>query len=141
MSQTPKQRRNGYETRRQALSAIEAELQARGYAMISGAKANVMDVVSPMGRRFKIRVASLYRRNAWKLRLTEQPFAGDTFYILALVPDGGPSQFFVMTEERLQQLIREDLKELGRPGNYPAPGLTWDHGEQEHLNAWNVLPA
>jgi hypothetical protein len=59
--------------------------------------------------------------------------------VLAFVPEDGTNRFFVISQQKLNALIAEELKRLGRPNDYPITGVLWSTAER-HENKWDILP-
>jgi len=102
-------------------------------------------VRSPKEAAFFVDVKGLHKKNFWPVR--ERPVRKDLFYVLAFVPTGKPSRFFVLTQERVNTGIRENFehaqsrakaKGLNLDKN-PFPGIEWKYAETFD-NAWNFLP-
>ena len=104
-------------------------------------------VVSPSGKQFLVDVKGQYRRNFWPVKRT--PKRDDLFYVLAYVPDNAPNQFFVMTQEQVEQAIEDNTsrwlarraaKGITEPGNIDSLTGVEDATARQHENAWDVLP-
>jgi hypothetical protein len=133
----------GHQTQWAAQFAVASELCKLGYevAFTMGHTTPIADlmVVSPVHRKqFLIDVKGLYRVNPWLIK--RKPARVDLFYVLAFVPKGEQNQFFVLTQTTAYSHIKSELKRLKRPETYPVTAITWKLAEQ-HLNAWDVLPA
>jgi hypothetical protein len=138
-----KKRRNVHQTQWAAQFGVASELCKRGYevSFTMGNTSPLADlmVVSPVGRTmFLIDVKGLYRMNPWLVN-PKQP-QKDLYYILAYVPIGEPSQFFVMTQSQVNKAIDDELLRLKRGLEYPAKGFLWKLA-LPYKDAWDVLPA
>jgi hypothetical protein len=95
-------------------------------------------VVSPENKEmFLVDVKGLYRTNPWLIK--RKPLTPNLFYVLAYVPSNEPNQFFVMTQQQVSQLIRDELARLKRPDEYPVTGIAWKLA-LKFKDAWDVLP-
>jgi hypothetical protein len=132
----------GHQTQWAAQFAVASELCKLGYevAFTSGHTTPTADLmaVSPKGRTmFLVDVKGLYKRNPWIIKC-KRP-TPNLFYILAYVPSGEPTQFFVMKQQQVTRKIRANLRRLDRPYDYPMPGIPWEKA-LPCKDAWHVLP-
>ena len=139
---SPKQKRAVHRTQWAAQFAVASELCKRGYevSFTMGNATPLADlmVVSPARKlMFLIDVKGLYRPNPWVIRRKQA--RDGLYYVLTFVPDGAPNRFFVMTQERVNDYIRQELARLGRPDSYPMTGILWRQAEG-HENEWGILP-
>jgi hypothetical protein len=137
-----KEKRSGHRTQWAAQFAVASELCKRGYevSFTMGNRTPLADlmVVSPVRKEmFLVDVKGLYRNNPWIVK--RKPVRDNLFYILAFVPTDEDNQFFVLTQETADLLIRKELRRLKRPDDYPVTGFDWKLGIP-HKNAWQVLP-
>jgi len=136
-----KERRSGHQTHRAAKSAVESELRKRGYevefTMGNAPLAHLM-VVSPMSKKnFLIDVMGLYRPNPWPIKT--KATRDNLYYVLAFVPNDTDNRFFILSQEQVNTFVRDELARLGRPDDYPMPGIDWKQAEA-HENRWDMLP-
>ncbi|HME25871.1 MAG TPA: hypothetical protein VKI44_31820 [Acetobacteraceae bacterium] len=122
--------------------AVAAELCKRGYEVSftmgnATPLADLMLVSPKLKRMFLIDVKGLYRRNPWPIK--RKAVRPDLYYVLSFVPDTSANRFFVMTQEKINAYVEQELKRLGRPDNYPMTGITWALAER-HENKWDILP-
>jgi len=82
-------------------------------------------VISPNGVPFLVDVKGQYRPNFWPIH--PKKTTDKLFYVLALVPDNAPNQFFILTQDQASEGIEADLEHARavRAGK----GLTGDPGE------------
>lgn len=59
----------------------------------------------------------------------------DLYCMLSFVPTDGANRFFVMTQKKLNVLIHQELKHLGRPDDAPMTGTCWISVEK-HESRW-----
>ena len=135
-------RARGHQTQWAAQFAVASELCKRGYevAFTSGHTTPVADlmVVSPEKKEmFLVDVKGLYRKNPWIIKRKAQ--RANLFYILAFVPSNEPNQFFVLTQQQVARLIRDELKRLKRPDDYRVTGFVWKLAVK-YKDAWDSLP-
>lgn len=94
--------------------------------------------VSPEKKEmFLVDVKGLYRMNPWLIK--RKPARKNLFYILAYVPTDEPNQFFVMTQQQVMRLIKDELARLKRADDYPVTGFVWKLA-LKHKDAWGILP-
>jgi hypothetical protein len=82
-------------------------------------------------------VTGLYKPNSWKIK--PKATKDGLYYVLALVPDEANNRFFILSQEQVNSYIRDELARLGRPDDYPSPGIDWKQAET-HENRWDMLP-
>ena len=102
-------------------------------------------VISPSGIQFLVDVKGQYRPNFWPV--SQKKKRDRLFYVLAFVPDDGKNQFFILTQDQVNEGIQDDLRHAkarrkakglrGDPGDFP--GLQRSFVEP-HRDAWNALP-
>jgi hypothetical protein len=96
-------------------------------------------VVSPKDKTmFLVDVKGLSRPNAWIIRRKQK--RDNLFYILAYVPDDRPNQFFILTQQQINDYIDSYLERHHRPQDYNFTGFNWSQ-VKEHENLWAILPA
>jgi hypothetical protein len=102
-------------------------------------------MVRSRGRvRFGIDVKGLYRRNYWLVSVkTASP---DLFYVLAFVPENAHNQFFVLSQEQVNQEVTVDtetarLRALAK-GRIMREGFTGISfpTSVKYEDAWETLP-
>jgi hypothetical protein len=135
-------RARSHQTQWAAQFAVASELCKRGYevALTMGHTTPIADlmVVSPVGKKmFLVDVKGLYRMNPWIIKRKE--VREQLFYVLAYVPPEFPNQFFVLTQQQIEEFIRGELKRLGRPDDYSVTGFVWKLA-LPFKDAWHVLP-
>ncbi|MCR0980577.1 hypothetical protein [Roseomonas populi] len=138
-----KPRRDGLLTNRRARQAVVSKLRERGYEVPSFAtdtgRIGAFPVVSPARRlTFLLEVRGLYRLNPWIIKTRAE--RDDLFYVLALVPDDGPTRLFVLTQAQVYAFRREELERHKRPADYHAPGVLLRQ-VKAYEDAWDVLPS
>ena len=132
----------GHQTQWAAQFAVASELCKRGFevAFTLGHSTPLADlmVISPETKQmFLVDVKGLYRKNPWLIKLKAP--RKNLFYILVYVPADQPNEFFVLTQEQVGQLVRDELKRLKRPTNYPVTGIVWKL-VLPYKDAWRILP-
>jgi hypothetical protein len=137
-----KEKRPTHRTQWAAQFAVASELCKRGYevAFTMGNATPLADlmVVSPTSKKnFLIDVKGLYKRNSWKIKT--KATRDNLYYVLAFVPDDTDNRFFILSQEQVNTYVRAELARLGRPDDYPSPGIDWKQAEA-HENRWDVLP-
>jgi hypothetical protein len=140
--QQPKGRRSAHQTHQAAQSAVASELHKRGYEVTFTTRDTIpvahMKVISPTSKQhFLIAVTGLYKPNSWKIK--PKATKDGLYYVLALVPDEANNRFFILSQEQVNSYIRDELARLGRPDDYPSPGIDWKQAES-HENRWDMLP-
>jgi hypothetical protein len=141
--QQPKGRRSAHQTHQAAQSAVASELHKRGYDVTFTTRDTIpvahMKVISPTSKQhFLIAVTGLYKPNSWKIKPKATKEDG-LYYVLALVPDEANNRFFILSQEQVNNYIRDELARLGRPDNYPSPGIDWKQAKA-HEDKWDMLP-
>jgi hypothetical protein len=142
-------RRSSHQTQWAAQFAVASELCRRGYevAFTTGNHPCVdLMVYSPNHVPFAVDVKGLYKKNFWPVR--QQAVRNDLFYVLAFVPSGMPSRFFILTQAQVERGIQEDFerarsaaKKRGKTvAKNKFPGVSWKYAEAWE-NAWDSLPA
>jgi hypothetical protein len=127
--------------------AVASELCKRGYevTLTMGNTTPLADlmVVSPKEKiMFLIDVKGLYKKNYWQIK--GQSPRENLFYVLAYVPEGKPNQFFVMTQQQVNDSIASELSRA-RPERRALGavklrlGARWKHA-LEFENHWDILP-
>ena len=127
--------------------AVASELCKRGYeaSFTLGHNTPLADlmVISPQSHKmFLIDVKGLVAENYWQISLKEK--RDDLFYVLTLVPEGAPNEFFIMTQDAVNAGIsaefarlKPEKQALGMKAN--RIGLRW--GDTiSHRDQWGVLP-
>jgi hypothetical protein len=122
--------------------AVASELCKRGYevAFTMGNATPLADlmVVSPMSKKnFLIDVKGLYQPNSWPIKT--KATRDNLYYVLAFVPNDTHNRFFILSQEQMNTYVRTELARLGRPDDYPMPGILWKQAEA-HENRWDMLP-
>jgi hypothetical protein len=143
-----KQRHSAHQTQWAAQFAVASELCKRGYevALTMGNHPAVdLMVVSPNGIPFLVDVKGQYKPNFWPVRPKGK--RDKLFYVLAFVPNGGGNQFFILTQDRVNEGIRDDLERAkalrkakgrrGDPGDFPGVQRSF---VQPFEDAWSALP-
>lgn len=85
-------------------------------------------VISPKGKHFIIDVKGLYSGNVWLIE-PEPTIIPNLYYVLAFVPPHAPNEFFVLSQETANGLIRGTSFTDIRRGAL-----------KDHIAKWNVLP-
>lgn len=138
-------RRSAHRTQWAAQFAVASELCKRGYQValtLGNHPAIDLMVVSPKGTPFLIDVKGLYKPTFWGVR--EQPSRKNLFYVFAHVPDDGANRFYILTQDQVNEGIKE-YRAAGLARGRTAekvklfPGVPWKF-VQPHENAWRVLP-
>jgi hypothetical protein len=128
----PKERRPAHFSQWAAQFAVASELCKHLFqvAMTLGnhPTADLM-VISPKGRPFIIDVKGLYKGGTWLVQ-REMVINPNLYYVLAFVPPHASNEFFVMSQETTNRLIRGDTS----ASDIRRADL------MEHLNKWTVLP-
>jgi hypothetical protein len=104
-------------------------------------------VISPNRVPFLIDVKGLYKKNYWLVR--QQPARVELFYVFVFVPDNSSNQFFVLTQEQVNEGIRTDLEHA--KARKKAKGTVFDEKKAymssvewnfalRHKDAWSALP-
>jgi len=104
-----KERRSPHRTQFAAQFAVASELCRLGYevALAQGNQPTFdLMVISPAKKHFGIDVKGLYKKTYWPVRPQEP--RSDLFYIFAFVPDEGTTQFFVLSQEKVNEGIRQN---------------------------------
>src|ERR1700687_3100631 len=104
-------RARGHQTQWAAQFAVASELCKRGYEVaLTMGNHPVVDlmVYSPKGRAFFVDVKGQYKPNFWPVR--PKATRGKLFYVLALVPENARNQFFILTQDQVNEGIRVDLE-------------------------------
>ena len=146
--QAKKQRRSAHQTQWAAQFAVASELCKRGYevALTMGNHPLIdLMVISPKGTPFLVDVKGQYKPNFWPV--TNKKKTDKLFYVLAFVPDDAQNQFFVLTQDQVNEGIRIDLEHArmlrkakglgGEPGDFP--GIQRSYAKQFE-DAWKALP-
>lgn len=126
----------GHRTRLAALRAAESELCNRGYKIFNKTPHADFMAVSPERNEFFVDVKGLYRKNPWIIRRKEQ--RDDLYIIFAFVPDNEPNQFFVMSQQQANKLVKDELIRLRRSTDYPVLAVVWKL-IAFHKNCWDTL--
>jgi hypothetical protein len=148
MVQGDKQRHSAHQTQWAAQFAVASELCKRGYqvALTLGNHPLIdLMVISPNGVLFLVDVKGQYKPNFWPIR--PKKTTDKLFYVLALVPDNAPNQFFILTQDQANEGIQSDLEYArtvragkgltGEPGEFP--GIQRRFAES-FKDAWTSLP-
>jgi hypothetical protein len=143
-----KKQRSKHQTQWAAQFAVASELCKRGYevALTMGNHPLIdLMVKSPNGRPFFVDVKGQYKPNFWPVRRKET--RAKLFYVLALVPDDAPNQFFILTQDQVNEGIRIDWEHAralrkakglrGEPGDFPGIQRKF---AQRFEDAWTALP-
>jgi hypothetical protein len=122
--------------------AAASELCKRGFevSLTMGNRTPLADlmVVSPRkNEMFLVDVKGLYRKNPWVVKQKE--IRKNLFYIFVFVPNDTSNRFFILPQQRVNRLIRSELRRLNRPTSYPMTGITWNLA-LPFENAWDTLP-
>jgi hypothetical protein len=93
-----------HQTQWAAQFSVASALCKRGYevSFTLGNNTPLADLmaVSPKERRmFLLDVKGLAQKNYWQIN--RQPPCADLFYVLAVVPQGAPNEFFVLTQDEV----------------------------------------
>jgi hypothetical protein len=95
-------------------------------------------VVSPEQKEmFLVDVKGQYSKGFWIIKPKQA--RERLFYILALVPAGEANQFFLMSQDEVNALLRSEQQRLKHPDDYTVQGLNWTLAFR-HRDAWHVLP-
>lgn len=129
-----------HQTQWAAQFAVASELCKQGYevafTMGNHPEADLM-VLSQSKKSFVVDVKGLYKKNPFVIK--PKGARRDLYYVLAFVPDVGPNEFFVLSQEEVRKASMAELKRLGRAEDYTMPGLSWPC-VQSFKNKWNSLP-
>jgi hypothetical protein len=102
-------------------------------------------VISPNGRQFSVDVKGQYKPNFWPL--SPKKTRDKLFYVLAFVPEDGQNQFFILTQDQVNEGIRIDWENA--KARRKAKGLPGEPGDftgierkfaQLFKDRWQVLP-
>jgi hypothetical protein len=99
--------------------------------------------VSPKERRmFLLDVKGLAQKNYWQIK--RHPPRADLFYVLAVVPQGAPNEFFVLTQDEVNagisaefERLKPERRTLGQIAN--RLGLRWKDAVL-FRDRWEILP-
>ena len=103
-------------------------------------------VISPSGAKFAIDVKGLYKKSFWLI--SPKTVLPDLFYILAYVPDDGPNEFFILSQDEantgvanyVQRLrVERQRKGLSIDKTDRFQGLLWSVAER-YKDQWDKLP-
>jgi hypothetical protein len=125
-------RRPGHFSQWAAQFAVASELCKHDYqvALTLGnhPMADLM-VISPKGAHFIVDVKGLQSGGTWLVQ-RKKLIVPNLYYVLAFVPPNASNQFFVMSQETTNLLIRGDTSASDiRRGDL-----------KDHLDKWDVLP-
>ena len=91
-------------------------------------------------------VKGQYKPNFWAVRLKKKT-REKLFYVLAVVPEGAPNQFFILTQDQANEGIRIDWEHArarrkakglrGEPGGFTGIERKF---AQRFEGAWKALP-
>lgn len=130
-----------HQTQWAAQFAVASELCKRGYevafTMGNHPESDLM-VLSKNKVAFVVDVKGLYKRNPFVV--SPKAPRTDLYYVLALVPDAGENEFFVLSQAEVRRTSEAELKRLGRSKDYSMPGLSWP-SVQRFKSRWDTLPA
>jgi len=141
---------NSHQTQWAAQFAVASELCKRGYevSFTLGHNTPLADlmVISPNEKtQFLIDVKGLAKAgNYWQVK--KKSARHNLFYIFAAVPENETNQFFILTQEQVNQYIdeefercRPDQKALG--AEKLRLGVRWKDADQPGFrDAWKALP-
>jgi hypothetical protein len=146
--QSKKERHSAHQTQWAAQFAVASELCKRGYEVgftMGNHPAIDLMVVSPKGVNFLVDVKGQYKPNFWPVR--PKMTRDKLFYVLAFVPENVLNQFFILTQDQVNQGIRIDLEHArslrkakglsGDPADFPGIQRKFAQGFED---AWKVLP-
>jgi len=106
-----KQRHSVHQTQWAAQFAVASELCKRGYevALTMGNHPLIdLMVISPNGAPFFVDVKGQYKPNFWPVH--SKKTKEQLFYVLALVPENAANQFFILTQDQVNEGIQIDLE-------------------------------
>jgi hypothetical protein len=125
-------RRPGHFSQWAAQFAVASELCKHEYQVAvtlgNHPTADLM-AISPRGFHFIIDVKGLYSGGTWLVQ-REAAIIPNLYYVLAFVPPKAPNEYFVMSQETTNRLVRGDTS----ASDIRRSDLTG------HLNKWDVLP-
>ncbi len=148
-NQTKKERRSAHRTQWAAQFAVASELCKRGYEVaLTMGNHPIIDlmVISPKRVQFAIDVKGLYKKNYWPVR--EQPARENLFYVFAFVPTDAPNEFFVLTQDQVNEGLRRDFEHVSETAKSKGrvfdrtryfPCVSWKYAF-DFKSVWNVLP-
>jgi hypothetical protein len=126
--------------------AVASELCKRGYevSFTMGNTTPVADlmVMCPSDKMFLIDVKGLREKAYWQVRQKKADLR--LYYVFALVPEGRANQFFVMTQEQVNEAIEAERKS-GSDESQKLPdklrrlGVKWKIA-LPYEGAWHALP-
>jgi hypothetical protein len=137
-----------HQTQWAAQFAVASELCKRGYevSFTLGHNTPLADLIAINPNRQAtclIDVKGLGTKNYWQIKKKETTH--NLFYILALVPEGMPNQFFIMSQAQVNQFIDEEFERC-RPEQKVLGlgklrlGVRWRDADQPQFrDAWNTL--
>jgi hypothetical protein len=142
-------RRSAHRTQWAAQFAVASELCKRDYRVaLTMGNHPIVDLMvsSPTGRLFSIDVKGLYKKNFWGVRKREK--TPGLFYIFAFVPDNEPNQFYILTQNQVNDEIEKEFersrlraKAKNKNGEKAElfPGVGWKF-VSDYPDKWDVLP-
>jgi hypothetical protein len=147
-STSAKPRRSAHRTQWAAQFAVASELCKRGYevALTLGNHPGVdLMVKSPNQTQFLVDVKGQYQKGFWNARSKD---IKNLFFIFAFVPDSETNQFFILSNDSLENKYQKYLtawrskriaKNLSIEKIGIMPGLPWNIADKFKGN-WKTLP-
>jgi len=100
-------------------------------------------VRNPNRKSLSIDVKGLYKKNDWVVRQKEAQ--ADLYYVFAYVPPNQPNEFFILTQEQVNQGIDEELqraenaaRQKGRQLSKRFECVKWNFATK-YKDLWDVL--
>ncbi len=141
-------RHSAHQTQWAAQFAVASELCKRGYEVgftMGNHPAIDLMVISPKGTKFLADVKGQYKPNFWPVR--PKTTRDKLFYVLAFVPEDAPNEFFILTQDQVNEGIRVDFeharalrKAKGLSGDPSGPLGIQRKFAQGFKDAWKALP-
>jgi hypothetical protein len=122
-----------HQTQWAAQFAVASELCKMGYevSFTLGDTAADYDLVAISPRTktaLLVDVKGLYRKNGWVVQ--PKPRRKNLFYVLVYVPLGSANEFYVFSQQTMNQCIRSELARLKRASDYRIKGMSWSLAQQ-----------